>query len=367
MFVFKYFILIYLIVSPLLAHQSRENYINVAIEKKQIVLTCDIETDNFAKVISLDDNGNNIVSWGELTANEDAITGVFLENLSIVDGEEKVSLSVASVMIHRRDDQSYLRLVLKGTLKRREVVRLNYKLFFDLDPLQRVFVVINKGKDKRSMLLTPSQRDVVVYGKKVTLWQQFSTFFREGVEHIWSGYDHLLFLLMLTLPLFLQAKRSITVEENSPKKALFGIVKIVTLFSLAHSLTLGVAFFDIARVNVKVIESLITLSIIITALFNLFNYTPQRIYLLVFSFGLLHGFGFANALSTLALGNTHMLLSLLGFNLGVEVGQIALVLVATPLLYLASRKQDYYRLMMQLLSLSTVILGCYWLMGIVGL
>ena len=365
MFVFKYFVLFFITLVPLFSHQSRENYINIEIEQKQIVLTCDIETDNFSKVIALDDNGNNIVSWRELSANEDAVMALILKNLVLMQGDESVPLEVYTTEVHRRDDQSYIRVVLRAPLSKKQLLILHYQLFFDLDPLQRVFVVITEEEKKRSMLLTPAQRQLAVYGKEVSLWEEFRTFFREGVGHIWTGYDHLLFLLMLTLPLFLEKNGS--GQQGRSKSVFVDIIKIVTLFSLAHSLTLGAAFFDIARVNVKMIESLITLSIIITALFNVFNYMPRRIYLLVFSFGLLHGFGFANALRELALGNAHIFLSLLGFNLGVEVGQIVLVILVIPLLYLLARYQGYYRLSMKLLSGVTVALAMYWLVSILGI
>ena len=140
----------------------------------------------------------------------------------------------------------------------------------------------------------------------------------------------------------------------------------MSLFSLAHSLTLAVAFFDYASVNPKIVEAFILISIVITALINILGLTPKRLYLLIFTFGLLHGFGFANALNEITLSQGHVVLTLLGFNLGVEMGQIALVIVFMPLLYVIAGFKLYHPWVIKVVSTLTIAASFYWLWLLLG-
>jgi hypothetical protein len=147
----------------------------------------------------------------------------------------------------------------------------------------------------------------------------FVSFVRLGVEHILTGWDHLLFLLVLLL-------RS---------GGWLSLVKIVTAFTVAHSVTLALAALDIVALPDRMVEAVIALSIAVVAAENLFL-TPvvARRWLVSFAFGLVHGFGFSSVLRELGLPTHGLLVSLLGFNVGVELGQMAVVAVALPALLL---------------------------------
>lgn len=371
MFVIKYCILIFMLIplwAPLYAHQSRENYIELTRGETVWTFQCDIETDNFSRVLPIDDNANSIVSWPELRANETKITGYLLENIVLQEGKRILPLSMSAYEIYRRDDQSYLRLTLTSTpCNAMKMCTLHYRLFFDIDPLQRVFVTIKGEEKSRPMLLTPHQRVLTVQGAQQTLLQQFGAFFNEGLWHIWTGYDHLLFLLMLLLPALVEKSGSDVQRHASIKKAFKRIVTIITLFSLAHSLTLSAAFFDYVTIKPKIIEGLITVSIMVTALLNFFDVAVKRFYLMVFVFGLLHGLGFANALHAMAMSSSHIVTSLLGFNLGVETGQIILVSLVMPFLYLLAGYAFYHRWGARVLSGLTLLMSIYWLGLILGM
>jgi len=365
--VFKHLLLVVITLTSLHAHQSRENYITIVSDAERLTLQCEIESDNFSKVVAIDDNSNGIVSWRELRVNEDKIVTYLLKSISLTQEDQKIALRASNYEVYRRDDQSYLRLnLVSGTYDLKKELLLNYQLFFDMDALQRVFVLSKMGAENVSMLLTPRQRSIVIQGKKQTLLQQSVSFFMEGVWHIWSGYDHLLFLLMLLLPALIEKHEGVYRRSASVKKVFIKVLKIVTLFSLAHSLTLGVAFFDYATINPKIIEIFILISIVITALINILGLTPKRLYILIFTFGLLHGFGFANALNEMTLSQGHVVLTLLGFNLGVEVGQIVLVVAAMPLLYAVAGSKFYHPWVIRAVSSLTVAVSFYWLYVLLG-
>jgi hypothetical protein len=142
------------------------------------------------------------------------------------------------------------------------------------------------------------------------------------VEHILGGYDHLLFLLALLLP----------------GGGLLALAKIVTAFTLAHSVTLSLAVLDVVSLPDRLVEAVIALSIAAVAVENLvLQPTVTRRWIVSFAFGLVHGFGFSSAVRELGLPSAGLVQALVGFNVGVELGQMAVVALALPLLMLLRR------------------------------
>ncbi len=143
------------------------------------------------------------------------------------------------------------------------------------------------------------------------------SFFPLGIEHILTGYDHLLFLIALMLR----------------GGGLWSLLKIITAFTVAHSITLALAALDVIVLPGALVESVIALSIAYVALENLLpRYAASRRWAVSFLFGLAHGFGFSSVLREIGLPKENLLLALLNFNLGVEVGQLTIVLLAVPVL-----------------------------------
>ena len=158
-------------------------------------------------------------------------------------------------------------------------------------------------------------------------WHQAALrFVSLGFTHILDGIDHLLFLLCLVIPL----------------RTLWGLVPVITSFTIAHSITLIASAFGIAPRALwfpPLIETLIALSIVYMALENIVGAKPRKRWLLAFGFGLVHGFGFSFALSeSLQFAGGHLLTSLLAFNVGVELGQLVVVAVAVPVVEVLFRK-----------------------------
>jgi HupE / UreJ protein len=172
------------------------------------------------------------------------------------------------------------------------------------------------GPDNRSVSLVVSQRDAGTPGAG------FGSFFFLGVEHILIGYDHLLFLLMLVVY----------------GGALLQLLKIVTAFTVSHSITLALAAFDVVQLPSRIVEVAIALSVAWVAAENLWwrNSIAQR-WAVAFAFGAVHGLGFSAVLKEAGLKGSHLAWSLLGFNLGVEAGQAVAVLAVLPLLSMLNR------------------------------
>ena len=206
----------------------------------------------------------------------------------------------------------------------------------------RNIVSVRDGASSREYVLGPEQRearfDLVAPGGG------WSGFLSLGIEHILTGLDHLLFLLVLLVN----------------QQRLWSVVRIVTGFTLAHSLTLSLAAFGLVSLPDRIVEPAIALSIVWVALENLFFIgTEWRRTLVAFLFGLLHGLGFAGALTELQLTGTALAKALIGFNLGVELGQIACVIVVLPLIVWASRPPALARLP-QAASVLVALIGAAW-------
>jgi hypothetical protein len=188
-------------------------------------------------------------------------------------------------------------------------------------------------------------------------------FLREGVGHVLIGYDHIAFLLLLLLPSVLRASSSGWVAQASGRQVLRDLLKIVTVFTVAHSVTLGLAATETIRVPAQPIEVAIAGSIVVAGLLNLFPAAARWRMPLALVFGFVHGFGFANALQGIDVSGYRLAPLLAGFNLGVEVAQLLIVAAALPVLWLLSRKRSYARRVMPALSVATALTGGVWLIG----
>ncbi|HEY8076185.1 MAG TPA: HupE/UreJ family protein [Labilithrix sp.] len=154
----------------------------------------------------------------------------------------------------------------------------------------------------------------------------FFAFFKMGVEHILTGYDHLVFLFGLVL---LRAR----VKQ---------LLAVVTAFTLAHSITLGLATFGVLAPSPRIVEPAIALSIAYVGVENFFVKDGSKRWRITFPFGLIHGFGFAGALREINLPRAEIPTALVSFNLGVEAGQLAVMAVVLPIVFLLRDKQSWF-------------------------
>jgi len=182
----------------------------------------------------------------------------------------------------------------------------------------------------------------------------------DGIWHIWRGYDHILFILTLLLPAVLQRDGGRWLPVASLRRAFLHTAAIVTAFTLAHSITLSLATLGVISLPSRLVESVIAASIIVAALNNLFPVVTRRLWLVAFTFGLVHGFGFASVLADLGLPKGSLLLALVGFNLGVETGQLAIVGAFLPIAFLLCGWRFYPRSVLQFGSAAVAGIAALW-------
>ena len=175
----------------------------------------------------------------------------------------------------------------------------------------------------------------------------FADFLLLGVKHIWTGYDHLLFLFGLLI-----VTRNFT-----------SALKIITCFTIAHSLTLAVATLSLIQISSRIVEPLIAASIVYVGIENLLRGDdPKGRWLLTFAFGLIHGFGFASVLRELGVGanGSGITVPLVSFNLGVELGQIVVAGLALPVIWKLRTNPVFIRRWVPACSAMVVLLGGFW-------
>ena len=193
-----------------------------------------------------------------------------------------------------------------------------------------------------------------------TTLRGFMAMVESGTHHIWIGIDHILFLLALLIPSVVRRVDGKWQPVESFKDALIYVLKIVTVFTIAHTITLSLAALGKVSLSSRIVESIIALSIAVAALDILVPIFRQRIWLIVFGFGLFHGFGFASILGGIGIPPKYMVHSLLGFNLGVEIGQIVIVCLIFPLLYVLRRSPMYIKGVLRAGALALIVVSLYW-------
>jgi hypothetical protein len=182
------------------------------------------------------------------------------------------------------------------------------------------------SRDMQTMTIKPFE----VNFKKGSSWKGFTSIFRLGVEHIKNGTDHLLFIITLLLPACLL----VSVRH---------LLKLITAFTIGHSITLLVGVLGLVKIPVQLIEIIIAVSILVSAIHAITPLFYGKEIFIALGFGFIHGLAFSETLQNLHLASMDLALSILGFNLGIEAMQIAVIAVTIPWFIIMSRTR-YFRI-----------------------
>jgi hypothetical protein len=345
-----------------LGHKASDAYLTIERSGATLAGRLDIALRDLDNAIGLDDNGDGDITWGEVRLRADAIAAYALPRLAVSSGGAQCALAANDLRIDTHTDGAYAVLTLAGACpERAPTLALHYRLFEGIDPQHRGLLnFVDEGRSN-SVVFTADAPRRIVGGDDAGPLTQFATYLHEGVFHIWTGFDHVLFLLSLLLPAVLVRRDGRWAAGDSLRVATLDVVKTVTAFTLAHSITLTLAALSVVELPSRWVESAIALSVVLAALNNLYPIVGSGRWIAAFGFGLLHGFGFAGALQDLGLPAGSLALSLAGFNLGVEAGQLAIVLVFLPLAFFSRSTWAYRRLVFGGGSLVAAAIASVWL------
>ncbi len=329
------------------AHKLNTSYTNLVVRQDTLMLRFRIDDYDMAQ-LGLDTNGDSTLFFEEMSAGLPAVADFVSNQVQILVNDKPVELELGKTDISPDNKGNTFAIVYLGG--KFDAIPMTAELtinFFDrFGPEHKsIGKVLLPGYSLEQVIFSTDTRTYKFgKGNEKSLFQQAMLFVWLGIEHIFIGYDHIMFLLALVVV----------------GGRLRDMVKIVSAFTVAHSITLCLAALEIVSLPGKWVEAAIALSIAYVALENLFFKQLSHRWLLTFGFGLIHGFGFANVLRELGLPTDGLIVSLFSFNIGVELGQVAIVGIVFPAIIWLSR-QAYQRRVVNGISLFILLFGLGWL------
>ncbi|MCP3139796.1 HupE/UreJ family protein [Pyxidicoccus xibeiensis] len=355
-----------LLLAPLaaLAHKPSDSYLHLTRDAQGLTGRWDVALRDLDEVLVLDAGGDGAITWAEVRARQADITGYVLGRLTLgADGAPCTLEPGEALRVVRHSDGAYAVLDFAARCPAPpSTLDVGYSLLFDRDPQHRGIVQVGGAGASETWVLSASRREARVPLEGLSPWRRFGELVWQGVVHIFAGLDHLLFLFALLLPSVLRREeggRWVAVAAFGP--ALRDVVKVVSAFTVAHSLTLSAAALGWVSLPSAFVESAIAVSVIAAALNNVFPLVRGTRWVAAFALGLLHGFGFASTLADLGLPAGSLAVTLLGFNVGVELGQLACVAVFLPLAFALRGSVLYRRALLVGGSAAIALIACVWL------
>ena len=386
--------------APAAAHKSSDAYLFFDQQPERTTLRWDIALRDLDQALPLDADGNRELTWGEVRAAWPSIDALALASLAVPG----CAFEITGHALEQRNDGAYAVLQMSAPCQMAAGAALHYSLFVDLDPTHRGIVrhtVAGASPSLRMLvpaaipaavraavasaalpaassasaasaadLSAPAAAPVAAGAAPAAARPALAadahnpSFIGEGVHHILTGYDHLLFLLCLLLPSVLRRRTGTAPGWTAVagwRDALLPVAKTVTLFTLAHSVTLALAALGWVKLSPSFVEPAIAATIMLAAFDNLRPWLLRWRGWVTFCFGLIHCFGFAGVLGELQLPPAQFGWALFQFNFGLELGQLSLVLTVVPLLFLLRRRPVYVPLVLRAGSGLALLLAAVWL------
>ena len=345
------------------AHKPSDSYLILRAAGSSVSGQWDIALRDLEYAIGVDANGDGEITWGELKARHADIAAYAMARLSVAADGKSCPLTAGEQLVDNHSDGAYT--VIKFSADCGAEIRkleARYSLFFDFDTQHKGLLRLESASGTQSGVFAADRQTQQFVLSEASLLGQFLTFIREGIWHIWIGFDHILFILSLLLPSVLEYRERRWQAAPKAVPVFWDVLRVVTAFTVAHSITLSLAALEVVSLPSRLVEATIAASVVLAALNNLFPLVLGRRWIVAFCFGLIHGFGFASVLADLGLPQDALLLALVGFNLGVEAGQLCIVGAFLPLAFLVRGSALYRKGMMYggsaLISLIALIWFC---------
>lgn len=330
------------------AHPLSSTYLDITVKQENLSAEINIP---LLWVLNFSDSDSPEQVANILNSKKDSIKSNILNNLIFKSDNNECLKIPGDTNLSYFPDGAYFTLFFKidcGLLPKN--VLIHYNLYFDKVLDHPAFLSIKDNDTaEQTYVLTKERPEQIINLKEPSFWQQFKEFIQLGVKHIFSGFDHILFILLLLLPAFLT--RSIIRK----------ILIVISSFTVAHSITLTLATLKILTLPTRFAESTIALSIVVAALMNILFLAKKDQWGVAFIFGLIHGFGFASVLSGYNLPASQLIKGLLGFNIGVEIGQLLIVCLLFPIFYYIKKYPLYRRYIIPSVSAISGCIAFIWL------
>ena len=353
------------------AHAPGQSYIFLRVYDASMEARLEITAEHLDEALGLSLWDDEQVTRDEAQAHLDSIRAYAESHVGFEAGGETLRLRFTGFDLREVDFGTFIMLsyAFEDLAEVPDALMVTYDALFEVDRNHRNMLTIEhnwktgtfNNEAIVSLIFSPNNPTQALDLSSSTMLNGFWALIKQGVWHIWIGWDHIFFLLALVLPSVLLIRAQNWEPVDSFRPAFLNILGIVTSFTIAHSITLTLAGLGVISLPSQLVESIIAGSIIVAALHNLFPRVKVREWVIAFVFGLFHGFGFASVMADIGMTGEFMALSVLGFNIGVELGQVAIIAVVFPILYLIRKQRWYVPVVVRLGSMFLIGLACIWL------
>ncbi len=361
---YRFLLLLILLPSIAIAHKSSDSYLFITGSQNKSIVQWDIALRDLDLLMGLDSNRDRNITWGEVKVASESIFARALSHLKIKQNTNPCTLQATGLRANRHSDGGYATLDIAVNCEvTGNMMDINYNFLFEQDPDHRGILIDKREASSPSpIVFSPDKRSVVIALGHSDFFSTFFDYLKQGIWHIWIGIDHILFVMTLVLPAVLIFRHHRWQAISEFRQASMALIRVITAFTFAHSITLTLSILGIISLPTSLVESAIALSVIIVALNNLKPVFQDSRWTLAFIFGLIHGFGFASVLSGLGLPGDALFVSILAFNLGVEAGQLLILMLIFPLAWFLRHSVFYLRFIFQGGSVVISLFALIWLL-----
>jgi len=356
---------IFLLASNAQAHQLSTAYLQASMNSTGVLEgELQVRLYDLEQALALDSDGNGKLLWSELQTREADVSLYLNHHLQISRNNLPCTLILPTPwQIDSHFNEGYAVLPVRAQCALSGDVKINYSAFFNDDSQHKLLINFkhdsNTSPSSENRVISITQAEIIFSTENGSRLTSFREFIYQGMTHIWAGTDHILFLCSLLLSCVLTRHQNHWVGKTSIREIIIHTTWIVTAFTLAHSITLTATALNIVHFPSRWVEVGIALSVAFAALNNIFPIV-LRLGVLTFCFGLLHGMGFAGALGELGIPADQQLLTVLAFNLGVEIGQMAIVIIVLPILIAVRNSIWYTRYSLTAISVVIMLIAAQW-------
>jgi hypothetical protein len=368
-----------------LAHRGSDAYLQVALNQNHVQVVVELSVRDLDSVFAFAPARETVVRWQDIDKQRSRLVeyvraGVRVSNCvvqpeTLAEDSTSGTQRIQPYPVERSDGIS-LQFDLRFTCSetKGDPRNLHYALMFERNTEHRAFVIVRSGGEvsnadpslnlgEQISVLDRKIRDLdLVPEAQLSARTTLLRMLRDGFFHILGGPDHLAFLFVLLLPSVLLARKAS--QRPEPQRSLRGVLvdvaKVVTAFTVAHSLTLSASALDLVVLPSQLVETTIALSVMLAAINNISPKVAMHRWPIAFILGLIHGFGIAGTLDDASLRGSNKALALLGFNVGVELGQLACVALIVPLLFALRKHRLYQPVVVVLGSLTIFVVATVW-------
>ncbi|APD87296.1 hypothetical protein BM527_15020 [Alteromonas sp. Mex14] len=349
-----------LLSTDVLSHELSNGYLTLN-STSDTVLAGELllKPEDIGRAAGLDIDNNGSLTWGEVNRHHSLANSYIQSNVIISDNGQRCALSTAPPSIKNISAESLLAYPLKITCAKLNELTVQYTGIVADFPTHKLLTSVTLN-DFNGVYVLDSERTSITFSPLNNDWiTQFGEMVYQGIWHIFIGLDHILFLVATLLTVNLRRNNNRWERAASKARILKNTVVLVSTFTLAHSITLTATALNFITLDSRIVELGIALSVAITALNNMFPII-MRLGFITFGFGLLHGMGFASVFGDLNAQSGSLVMNVLAFNLGVEIGQLAIVSLLLPLLLALRNVKVYAKAIMPIASSIIAVIALNW-------